>query len=306
MAFNEAAWGSSGAALLLIAVGCAGTKLHDVGDILSDGGADSGAAAGAGHDTDDDRGGSGGSQATGGSHVGGMGNGGAQTTDIPMAGSPVASGGNPYVAPQTQPPGCFDQFEINSAESMLSPGPENQALTNIKRSDDEVLNDAGQSLFFDHIQAYADFPAVSHALAADTTISLPAQLSRAPANLGQLRITRSSCQGVSAAGHTLRVKLYWRLRGAVGPQPTQGVALGTLDKKNKTTWLADTTRPHVIGEDENGRSLNTLNSVVLEHHFAESEDVDAYSIVLGLWALEEEDLPTTLYIGDVDWGSRNL
>ena len=313
MSTRNLAWGvTGGVSLLVAALGCSGTQINDVGNLDSGGAGGSRATGGSGGSTQrhvgsagsvGDSGGSGGSDThpadAAGSSSGGYfdvgGTGGYGGSDIPAAMSAAGAAGAPA--------GCFDRLNASNAGfDNLALGPQNAVFLDTHFANADVKNYADQLVFPGAAawEAYANFPAVGHELAIDTTISLPADISRAPASLGQLYVTRQACQGIPAGGRTLKVQVWWKLGGAIGHVPTEGMALGAI-VKNKTVWYDDTIDAFVSGGADANRPLNTLNRITLTHAFADGDMTDAGKIVVGLWLLEEYVLPTSFYIGDVEW-----
>lgn len=278
------AWGVMGGVSLLASLACSG-KINEVGNV--------------------DTGGSAGNEpGSSGSGGGGFDTGGASgQPPMPFAGTQAVGGGGATGIGGNHPT-CFTEYNANNTgddDRTHRLGPQNAVFVETRIvGGSDVKNYADQQVFGDIgvWEAYANFP--TSELAADTTLSLPADLSSAPANFGQLYLTRQSCVGLPAAGHKLTVEVWWKLGGAIIGFPTEGLALGTVSK-NKPVWFEDTVRAFVVGEPEANRVMNTLNRVVIEHTFADDDETDAGKVTLGLWLLPDFDFPSKFYIGNVKW-----
>jgi hypothetical protein len=253
-------WGGALAVVAALSVGCA--PRTEIGEAEASGG------AGAGDSSD----------------VGGSSGSAAEVTD---------AGGAGIVEPQGSG-GCFALMTAANS-SLPKLGPNNQVFRPARQNMTTVLNYADQVVFDPpNWEIIANFPANDRS--DDATIQLPDALSEIGANLGEIHVTREECRGSSAAGHTVRVYAWWKLEGAIGRTPTEGITLGTAEGES----FADTTTTAIVGA-EGPRPLNTLNPIVLEHTFSSTDDTDAGDLVLKLWLIETFDFPTTLYVDRVEW-----
>jgi hypothetical protein len=189
---------------------------------------------------------------------------------------------------------CFEPMTADDLAPRL--GPNNQVFPSVRKSGETLLNYANNPVFAPpNWQLEAQFPASDRS--DDTGIQLPNELSAISENLGEVHVTRPECQGLSAAGRTLRVYAWWKLGGAIGRTPTEGITLGTTDGES----FADSTIASLVGGSEQTRPLNTLDPIVLEHTFSATDQTDAGDVVLKLWLLETFAFPSTLYINRVEW-----
>lgn len=213
----------------------------------------------------------------------------------------VAGGGSSGSAAEVtgggEPPGSEGCFAPMTAANSPLPqlGPNNQVFRPARQNATTVLNYAEQVVFDPpNWEIIANFPSSDRS--DDATIQLPDALGEIPANLGEIHVTRQECRGLSAAGRTLRVYAWWKLGGAIGRTPTEGITLGTSEGQS----FADATTTAIVGA-EGPRPLNTLDPIVLEHTFSSTDETDAGDLVLKLWLIESYDLPTTLYVDRVEW-----
>jgi len=311
------AWSATGGVSLLVALSCSG-KLKDVGAIDAGGKSASGGSAGSTSDsggTTESGGSAGSTSDSGGTTESGGSARSSSDVCLTSGGCLVAgingqqhdrggsggSGGGDATAIAGSDRTCFSELNANTGDTAPSVGPQNAVFVDAHiAAGSDVKNYADQIVFGDIgvWEAYANFPTSD--LAADTTISLPTEISRALPNLGQFYITRQSCAGTPAAGHKLSVEVWWKLGGAIGGFPTEGLALGTVSK-NEPVWFDDTVHAFVTGEPEAKRVMNTLNKLVIEHVFADDDPTDAGKVTLGLWLLPDFDFPSKFYIGKVKW-----
>ena len=287
------AWGVMGGVSLLLATACAGSKIHDVGDVDEPGKAGSGPNENVGGDGsagvhDDIAGSSGGG--VGGSSGGGVG------------GSSGGVGGSHNGVAGGAPVDCFAP-QNNYTEQPPTVAPQNSVFIDGHTvAPDTVKNYADQQVFTNIAgvaEANANFPI--SAAASDRAILLPSQLSKVAPNLGQFYVTRPDCRGKPAAGRKLTVEFWWKLGGAITGFPTHGVAMGALSDDGKAVWFEDSAKTYMTGDAESTRVLNTLGRHQVEHTFAEDDTTDAGKITVGVWLLPEFEFPTTFYIGNVKW-----
>ena len=304
MRTRNLAWGIGGGISFFLAMACGGTRVNDVGDVNEGGNAGSGGKAGVGgfYDGVVVSGGCGGSD-----YVCNAG-GGLGTAGTSVAGSDgyeVAGTGSTGLGSGGGSAECFGVANPSyPVESPPTIAPQNSVFVDAHNiASDMVRNYADQQIFTSGqnyvLEAYANFAAST--AATDTAILLPAQLSQVGANLGQFYIARPNCAGKPVAGHKLTVEFWWKLGGAVTEFPTHGVALGMVSSKNKAVWFDDTVKAFVIGQTQDKRVLNTLNKLILQHTFADDDATDASKVTLGVWLLPDTELPSTFYIGNVQW-----
>jgi hypothetical protein len=220
-------------------------------------------------------------------------NAGSSTT----AGNPSTTAGNPGPSMTTEPaPNCFTAFDASSGASALRLGADNVVLTEPRVHSGSLMNYADQVVFDTPTwEINANFPPAGN-IADDLSIMLPAELSTIPDNVGELRVTRAECKGVSAVGHTLRVSVWWKLGGAIVRAPTEGIALGS-----KNGSFPDTTKAAIVGTASETRPLNSLNPLLLKHTFDATDGPDAGDVFLRLWLLETFEFPSTLYVNRIAW-----
>lgn len=286
MTFKAKAWGLGGVVSLGLTLACGATRLNDVGDVDEQGGSS----------------GSGGGYAGSGSGYpkGGAGVAGTSSDMHGGTGGTVPSGGIAGTGGSGPGYGCFEYLIDVDSGDPLRLGPNNAVLGEVRERSGPILNYADQTVFSNAFQMDANFPSAESGVVSDDTLSFPDQLADVADNVGEIQVTRASCDGVSAAGHTLRVYAWWELNGAIGRSPTEGIALGA-DVDGTRIWFEDATRAFVIGEPDETRPLNTLGPIVLEHTFDEDEDVDAGQLFLSVWLLEDFIFPSTFYVQRVVW-----
>lgn len=266
-----------GFAPLALALACGGKQeLQDVGDV--------GGSAG-----------SGGSEQLGPSPEMGGSGGTTGSGDAGQAGEPSlpeATGGIPAEDR------CFEQLRTptGNRSNDVSIGPHNEAFGDVQREDDPTNYADQVTLSGTTWRINANYPAST--AAPDTTLDLPAQLASHAANMGELRVTVPLCESFSVAGRTIRVNVWWKLGGAVVGFPTHGLALGA---GNEPTWFEDSSKKFVVGQPESERAMNTLESITLEHTFAEDDETSAADVFLTAWVLADFEFPSILYVGSVEW-----
>jgi hypothetical protein len=286
MTYKGIAWGLGGMACLGLTLACSGTRLNNVGDVTGEAGSDAsggstidpeGPEAGAGV-------GAGGNQGTGNQGSG-------ATGSDAGAPNPPNEGGAPSRA-------CFNDFLHGMGSLQLGP---NNAVFGVPRDPTETIeNYAGQQVFPDAFEILANFPPADGALVTNTDVSFPLQLATIADNVGEIRLTREVCKGEPAAGRTIQIQAFWKLNGAIGRSPTEGLALGA-DVDGERVYFEDATKAFVIGEPDHTRPLNTLAPLVLEHTFTEEENVDAGELFLNVWLIEDFVFPSTFYVYSVTW-----
>src|SRR5689334_5959705 len=139
---------------------------------------------------------------------------------------------------------CFDPFTVgNAADLKLALGPDNSVFTGMRVAPQDIVNYASQFIFSGGAawEINANFPTVSETVANDTSLALPAELSEIGPNVGEVYIARRNCKGQPAAGHKLTIQVYWKLGGAYGDWPTEGIALGAASGKERV-WFEDASK----------------------------------------------------------------
>lgn len=193
------------------------------------------------------------------------------------------------------PADCFDVMTADDS-ALLVLGPNNEVFPSVRKSTQPLVNYASQVVFDpSNWELNANFPPSNDS--DDATLQLPEELNEVADNVGEVRITRPECRGLSAAGRTVRVYAWWKLGGAIVRTPTEGIVLGTTGGE----WFEDSGKSVIVGGSEQTRPLNSLSPLVLEHTFPASDETDAGDLVLKLWLLEAFEFPSTLYINRIEW-----
>jgi hypothetical protein len=153
-------------------------------------------------------------------------------------------------------------------------------------------------------------PTVNYAMQtvfARPTLSMPADFAIAPASvkadpssgveldpwLAELALLPTGCSPASLLGHTVTVRLLWRLDGAIGNVPGHGVYLGT--------YLQGAPVAYTDARVTTTRTLNTLTPITLTRQFTDSADgiegVFFRAYLLG----GDGDTPTTIHVDSITW-----
>lgn len=177
-------------------------------------------------------------------------------------------------------------------------GPNNHGFTNLSVDANAVTNYSGQVVFdTPSLSMNANFAiAPSNALALD-----PSSGAALDPWLGEVALLPAGCAPASLAGQRVRVRVLWRLGGAIGGVPGHGVFLGTSQGGAPTSYADATVAFPTGAKDGPTRTVNSLDAVELTHTFAAGEDASE-GVFLRAYLLEENyQLPTTFYIGSIEW-----
>ncbi|MDX2055437.1 MAG: hypothetical protein SFV15_23750 [Polyangiaceae bacterium] len=209
------------------------------------------------------------------------------------------SGGSAGSLP-TGEPGCFEPRSASATPSGLALGPRNQVFAEVQ-TESNPLNYADQVVLTGLVwRINANYP--SHPRAADATVDLPANLASVKPNVAELRVTAPSCESSTVAGRTLRLKVWWKLGGAIVGFPTHGIALGA---GREPVWFEDATKRFVVGQPQEARVMNTPNAIVLEHTFNDNDQTSAADVFLSAWVLPDFEFSSTMYVASVEWMPAN-
>jgi hypothetical protein len=116
--------------------------------------------------------------------------------------------------------------------------------------------------------------------------------------LGELSLIPGGCQPASLDGRTVRVRLLWRLNGAIGTVPGHGIFLGSYANGAPVAYADAAIASPNDAANDSMRTLNTLNPVELTHTFGAGED----NAWLRMYLVGSEgEIPTTVYIESITW-----
>lgn len=116
--------------------------------------------------------------------------------------------------------------------------------------------------------------------------------------LGELSLIPAGCQPASLDGRTVRVRLLWRLNGAIGTVPGHGIFLGSYASGAPVAYADAALASPNAATDDSTRTLNSLNPIEVTHTFTAGED----NAWLRMYLVGSEgEIPTTVYIESITW-----
>jgi hypothetical protein len=225
----------------------------------------------------------------GGAGAGGAGGGGVGgTAGVGGRGGGGTGGVSPLACPRT-----VDFSNGAATATTLALGPHNHVFQNPTIDPGPIKNYADQSIFPDGaLSMIANFPILEGA-----TSPIDSSGNARESWLGELSLVPAGCTPATLAGLTVRVRVHWRLGGAIGWVPPHGIYLGTYSPSGAPVAYGDASLNYDMVTDSGTRTLNELNPIELTHTFTGTET----SAYLRMYLADSFEFPTTVFVESVVW-----